>query len=133
MAGELSLDKVLSQLSPTLSDSTFVFATLENGSLPANVVPQLSFDEVEGTTFILEASEAVEAGIPHEFPCRRITIGAHSALNAIGLLAALTSALAEKSIPVNVVSAFYHDHLFVPVGSEALAMEVIASLSSEAT
>jgi hypothetical protein len=40
-----------------------------------------------------------------------------------GFLAAITARLAETGISVNVVSAFYHDHLFVPHdrADEALA------------
>jgi hypothetical protein len=47
----------------------------------------------------------------------------HSSLEAVGFLAAITARLAETGISVNVVSAFYHDHLFVPHdrADEALA------------
>jgi len=44
-------------------------------------------------------------------------------LEAVGFLAAITARLAEAGISVNPVSAFYHDHLFVPHNraDEALA------------
>jgi uncharacterized protein len=47
----------------------------------------------------------------------------HSSLEAVGFLAAITARLAETGISVNAVSAFYHDHLFVPHdrADEALA------------
>jgi uncharacterized protein len=48
----------------------------------------------------------------------------HSSLNAVGFLAAVTTQLAEAGISLNAVSAFYHDHLFVPHdrADEALAL-----------
>jgi hypothetical protein len=41
----------------------------------------------------------------------------------VGFLAAITARLAEAGISVNAVSAFHHDHLFVPAdrGDEAMA------------
>jgi hypothetical protein len=42
-----------------------------------------------------------------------ITLSIHSSLDAVGFLAAITAQLAEHGISVNVVSAYYHDHLFV--------------------
>ena len=47
----------------------------------------------------------------------------HSSLEAVGLLAEVARRLAAHGISVNVVSGYYHDHLFVPVdrAEEALA------------
>jgi hypothetical protein len=49
----------------------------------------------------------------------------HSALTAVGFLAAITTRLAEAGISVNAVSAYYHDHLFVPWERREEAMEVL--------
>jgi len=54
-----------------------------------------------------------------------ITLTIHSDLNAVGFLASITKKLAEKGISVNAISAFYHDHLFVPYEKR---IEVIKAL-----
>ena len=38
----------------------------------------------------------------------------HSALEAVGLTAAVSAALTRHGISANVVAAYYHDHIFVP-------------------
>jgi hypothetical protein len=47
------------------------------------------------------------------FPCRKVTLGVHSSLDAVGFMAAVTTRLAKIDIGVNPVSGFYHDHLYV--------------------
>jgi len=54
----------------------------------------------------------------------------HSSLAAVGLLAAVTAALAARGISVNPVSAFHHDHLFVPVTQAEAALETLRALSA---
>ena len=58
-----------------------------------------------------------------------ITLTVHSALDAVGFLAAITARLAEAGISVNAVSAFHHDHLFVPVDRADEAMALLQNMS----
>jgi hypothetical protein len=53
----------------------------------------------------------------------------HSSLLAVGFLAAVTAALASEGISVNPVSAFHHDHLFVPWERRRDAMRILRALS----
>ena len=53
----------------------------------------------------------------------RITLTGHSALDGVGLTAAVASALADAEIPCNMVAAFHHDHAFVPWEMRARAMD----------
>ena len=46
-----------------------------------------------------------------------------------GLLAALAGKLAAAGIGVNVVSAYYHDHLFVPAGEAERALALLRQTS----
>ena len=76
--------------------------------------PLLTFREQEGITLVMRREEAERAGMRYQFASRLITLTVHSALDAVGFLAAVTARLAEAGISVNAVSAFHHDHLFVP-------------------
>jgi hypothetical protein len=98
-----------------MHEGIFVFCTIAtNEKIPATVAPLLTFREPEGTTLVIRQEEAERIGLPHQFPSRLITLTVHSSLEAVGLLAAITARLATAGISVNAVSAFYHDHLFVP-------------------
>ncbi|TIM21889.1 MAG: ACT domain-containing protein, partial [Mesorhizobium sp.] len=59
------------------------------------------------------------------------TLNIHSSLEAVGFLAAITTRLAAAEIGVNPVSAFYHDHLFVPVDRAEEAIDVLRRLAEE--
>jgi hypothetical protein len=59
-----------------------------------------------------------------------ITLTIHSDLQAVGFLAPIMTRLAEAGISVNPVSAFYHDHLFVPWDKRNEAMEILESFKS---
>ncbi|RVD48425.1 ACT domain-containing protein, partial [Mesorhizobium sp. M2D.F.Ca.ET.140.01.1.1] len=62
---------------------------------------------------------------------RMITLNIHSSLEAVGFLAAITTRLAAAGMSVNPVSAFYHDHLFVPAERAEEAMAILAKLVEE--
>lgn len=53
-----------------------------------------------------------------------IALQVHSALYAVGLTAAVSSALAEAGVSCNVIAGYHHDHLLVPFerGQEALTI-----------
>lgn len=60
-----------------------------------------------------------------------VTLTVHSALDAVGFLARISTALAAQGIACNVVSAFHHDHLFVPRDRLEAAMQVLDRLSRQ--
>ena len=125
MTGETDLSALLAALEPAMTDAVWVFATLPPGAaVPQGVTPLMTYAETEGLTLILRQDEAQAAGLACVFPSRRITLNIHSSLEAVGFLAALLPALAAAGIGVNPVSAYFHDHLFVPVdrADEALAL-----------
>ncbi len=59
----------------------------------------------------------------------RITLNVHSALEAVGLTAAVATALTREGISANVVAAYYHDHIFVPEVDAERALEALRALS----
>ncbi|OAF07505.1 ACT domain-containing protein [Bradyrhizobium neotropicale] len=130
MTGERDLDALLRDMKPEMQEGTFVFCTVRpNKRPPAAVHPLLTFREQEGTTLVIQREEAEAAGLRYAFAARLITLTIHSALDAVGLLAAVTSRLAESGISVNAVSAFYHDHLFVPTDRADEALAVLQAMS----
>lgn len=125
MAGESNLRTLLQHMKPEMQDGIFVFCTLPHGKdIPAGLAPVSIFREREGTALIARREEAERAKLPHQFASKMITLSVHSSLEAVGFLAAITARLADAGISVNAVSAFHHDHLFVPEhrASEALRL-----------
>ena len=57
----------------------------------------------------------------------------HSALDAVGLTAAVAGALAEAGISCNVLAGAHHDHLLVPVDRADDALVALAQLRDRAT
>jgi hypothetical protein len=112
-------------MKPEMQEGIFAFCTISREKeTPAVLRPLLTFREQEGTTLVIRCEEAESLGLPYHFASRLITLTIHSSLEAVGFLAAITARLAQAGISVNAVSAFYHDHLFVPVdrADEALAL-----------
>jgi hypothetical protein len=113
--GEHDLKTLLRGMRPEIQDGTFVFCSMSRDqSLPAAIEPLLIFHEQEGTTVVIRRNEAERLGLPFQFPSRLIALTVHSSLDAVGFLAAIATRLAQAGISVNAVSAYYHDHLFVP-------------------
>ncbi|QFT31862.1 ACT domain protein [Labrenzia sp. THAF82] len=131
MPGETELSELISHMRPMLDPEPYVFCTFEArapGDL-AQYEPIGLFSETEGTTAILPVERARELGLADAEWYRRITLTVHSSLEAVGLTAAVSAALAEKAIPANVVAAYFHDHVFVPAERAQDALEVLRDLA----
>lgn len=57
------------------------------------------------------------------------TLEIHSALEAVGLTAAVSRVLTEAGLSANVVAGHTHDHVFVPLDRVDDAMRALAELS----
>lgn len=133
MSGETDLDRLLAGMDPELRPGVYVFATLAPGvPAPDGLTPVMQFREAEGTTLVVERDAAAAAGIEAAFPARMITLRVHSSLEAVGFLARITTSLAEAGISVNPVSAFHHDHLFVPADRAGEALALLRGLARAA-
>lgn len=131
MSGETNLDRLIATMRPALHPGTYVFATTRDPYSMQDLGPRMVFREDEGTTLILLREEADRAALAHTFPSRMITLNVHSSLEAVGFLAAITARLAKLDIGVNPVSAFYHDHLFVPVDAADAVMAALEAMVKE--
>lgn len=130
MTGEKNLEVLLSSMRPHLQEGVFVFCTLpSNQKIPADLELVGMFREKEGATLFLLKDEAEKAGLTYAFESRLITLNVHSSLNAVGFLAAVSSRLAVAGISVNAISAFYHDHLFIPQDRAEEALKILESLT----
>jgi uncharacterized protein len=131
MSGETDLKKMLSTLSPSLRDGHFVFCCVSTDSEAdfQDLSPIATFREAEGLTLVLQKEIADQAKLQYtaEFCC--ISLAVHSSLQAVGLTAAVSTALSFRGISANVIAAYYHDHIFVPSDKANQAMLALQALS----
>lgn len=128
--GERDLERLVREMTPLLDPEDYVFcAEPKTGRASFGAMPLMIFAEEEGLSLILRKSDAEAAGIPFHYPCKRITLAIHSSLEAVGFLAAVATRLAAAGISANAVSAFYHDHLFVPADRAEEAMRVLREMA----
>ena len=81
--------------------------------------------EPEGLLLLLSEEVAADQGLLSDLPMAQILLSVHSALDAVGLTAAVAVALADHSIPCNVIAGARHDHIFVPVDDADRAVEIL--------
>jgi hypothetical protein len=125
------LAELLRSLRPTLHPGAWVFSTLPAAATPNDFAIIASFREAEGWSVILSEEEALRAGLPILFRAAWIALEVHSDLYAVGLTAAVSTALSEVGISCNMVAAARHDHLFVPVDRASAALSRLLKLQRE--
>lgn len=131
MSGTRDLGELMASMEPEVREQDLVFCTLDWNNLPQDPIdPLLLFKESEGFTVIITEKKAKTLSLSYDSTWARIELTVHSSLNAVGFLAEVSKALAENGISVNIVSAFHHDHLFVPSGDAKKALKVLKELSS---
>lgn len=129
MGAITDLDVLLSSIAPTLVSERFAFVAVRDAGELDGLDPICIFRETEAISVICTLERAVEARLNVNRVYRQITLQVHSSLDAVGFLAAVASALAAVNVPCNAVSAYHHDHIFVPEDQVELAMETLSSLA----
>jgi hypothetical protein len=134
MRGLTDLAAMLRTLQPELLPREYVFASLPGAKLAdiAALAPIGSFQEAEGLSEILAKEVAVAHEIAFALTLRCITLHLHSDLAAVGLTAAIATRLADEGISANLVSGFFHDHIFVPAEDADRGFEALRSLQHSA-
>lgn len=128
MSGETDLGRMLATLRiDRLAQPVTVVALDEPVPLGDGVLALIT--EVEGTTAVVTVDEAERRGWPVDFRAAWLTIAVHSSLEAVGLTAAVSTVLADQGIACNVLAAFHHDHLLVPLDRADEAIIALQSLS----
>ncbi len=124
------LDRLLREARPVRHPGAFAYCPLPAGA-PLAAEAIALFREAEGDTVILPLASARAQGLGIAFECAWITLSVHSALEAVGLTAAVARTLAEAGIACNVMAALHHDHLFVPLADAERAMAVLTGLAQD--
>lgn len=122
------LNRLLRTLDPVLHEGVYAFASLPAGTDLQGLEPLATFQEDEGLTVVLKEGEALARQLPVLFRAAWITLRVHSDLQAVGLTAAFSQALAEARISCNILAGAHHDHLFVPVEEGPRALSVLREL-----
>ena len=130
MLGETKIEILLRSMQPLLSPEEYVFCSLQSSDLNNLALnPVGTFKEKEGLTLILTKQEADCHKLAYSAIFSMITLEVYSSLEAVGFIAAIASWLAQHNISVNPVSAYYHDHLFIPVARSREAMNLLQEFS----
>ncbi len=129
MSGETDLAVLIRALKPAVRHGEFVFVVVDD-----ELVDTLSYEarirETEGISLVMRRADADAAGLSYDFVGAWITLAVHSSLAAIGLTAAVASALAERRISCNVIAGYHHDHLLVPLHRADDALGALRKLSA---
>jgi hypothetical protein len=128
VAGETDLTRILATLDVVQRPERYTFVSGDWRSLGRGAAATVV--EEEGTTYVVTVDQATMAGAPVEFEAAWLTLTVHSSLEAVGLTAAFSAALAEEGIPCNVLAGYHHDHLLVPVERATDAISILRSLAA---
>jgi hypothetical protein len=118
-------------MTPELKPGAYVFCAAGDRDWAA-LEPLAMFREAEGVSLILERGAAEAVGFPVVSPMALITLNVYSALDGVGLSAAVAMALAEARIACNMVAALNHDHVFVPADHSDEAIRILLDLQRAA-
>jgi uncharacterized protein len=133
VAAVRDLDLLLASMEPVLHGAEYGYATLPPGAVvPAGLAVFATVAEDEGLTLVALADDLGRAGIACLPGWARISLTVHSDLQAVGLTAAIATALGAIGISANVVAGYYHDHFFVQRARAADAMAALERLRAEA-
>lgn len=124
MTGETDLKTILTSMHPVLREGDYVYALWPHGK-PLEGDIEAAVREAEGLTVVLRRAEADRLGLSYDFVAAWITLQVHSALEAVGLTAAVSTALTAAGISCNVLAGFHHDHLLVPSEDAERALDVL--------
>ena len=128
MSGETDLQVMLAGLEPTVRDGEFVYVTVEEA--PPGVTAEATVVEAEGLTLVVPRDVADAHGWTYDFVAGWLTLTVHSALEAVGLTAAVSQALADRGISANMLAGHFHDHVLVPIERRDDAVSALRDLSS---
>ncbi len=120
---------MIAAMSPKLDPGPFVFVTTQGPTDELMSAARARYEEAEGTSLILPLEVALAQGFDTSLPMACLTLTVHSALDGVGLTAAVSAALAGANIPCNMVAAYHHDHAYVPADRAEEALAALKALA----
>ena len=127
MPGMTTLHEILAALQPSVREGRFVYVS---SPTPLDLDAHALIVESEGVTLVLDQEIADDNDLEYDGVFGWITLDAHTSLEAIGLTAAVSTALAEAGIACNVIAGYFHDHLLVPIDQVDPALAALERLAS---
>lgn len=123
--------QMISGMDPVLDARLWSFVSGEEPEVVFQLMGHAlaTFREDEGLSLIVPHEVALANEIEAD-PYARITLRVHSALDGVGLTAAVSGALAGAGIACNMVAALRHDHVFVPAARAKEALAILQALAS---
>lgn len=129
---EQQLASLLQAMQPVLQPGVYAFVSVPDADALGAVPVLATVREAEGLSAVVAEPDAQALALPVMFRAAWITLTVHSDLQAVGLTAAFSTALADAGIACNVVAGAFHDHIFVPAGRAEAAMRVLRELQQRA-
>jgi hypothetical protein len=127
VSGERDLGVLLATLDVERRPGAYAYVVRPSGEPP----PPGTFamvDEGDTTAYVIDASS------PHaedaSFRAAWLTLTVHSALEAVGFTAAVSTALAGHGISANMLAGYLHDHILVPEDRADDAIAVLRDLAA---
>lgn len=130
-AAETDLAKMLATLQVDVRDGEYVFVSAPHWDALPRELAQATIVEAEGPTCVLRREHADERGLDYDFVAAWLSLRVRSALQAVGLTAAVAQALAARGIACNVLAGYHHDHLLVPAARREDALAALLALRGD--
>jgi hypothetical protein len=125
------LDELIRSLTPVVVPGEFVYVTCSGDtSSVGEATIYATVREKEGISCVVKREDADQLGLSYSYIAGWITLEVHSALEAIGLTAAFSTALGAAGLSCNVIAGHYHDHILVPSTEVEKALQVLRRMAS---
>ena len=119
---------MIAGLTPLPDPAVHVFCTVSAAAVTPRMtsLARAMLREDEGVILVLSIQDETDLGLASTAPpMARITLGVHSALDGVGLTAAVATVLADQAIPCKMVAGYHHHHVFVPLDQADAALTAL--------
>tara|TARA_B110000014_G_C20088546_1_gene569629 strand:+ start:1199 stop:1603 length:405 start_codon:yes stop_codon:yes gene_type:complete len=132
-SGEEDLSIILANLNPEFLTEDYVFISLNNCSSDKlnQLNPIATFKEKEGITLVITEEKAKKDNFEYNLVFKCITLGVHSSLKSVGLIATISKLFLDNGISCNVFSGYFHDHIFVQNYLSKNAMKLLKDINTK--